>query len=99
MLDDAIDGIYKDEFDIFTDIINPQPTLVADKTSMGLHVPVITNKDVQAYFERFQYGTKKRRRKRKPGVKPCEKKSIVANKRIRINGRFVKSNFKIDSKC
>lgn len=40
----------------------------------------------------------KRRRKRKPGVKPSERKSIVANKRVRVNGRFVKSEVTVNSK-
>jgi hypothetical protein len=41
---------------------------------------------------------RRRKRKRKPGVKPSERKSMVANKRQRVNGRFVKNDVKVDSK-
>merc|ERR1712137_1536725 len=55
-------------------------------------VPVVTRSDIDDYSRRnnnvVSNNPKRRKRKRKPGVKESKRKSIVANKRPRVGGRF-----------
>jgi len=61
-------------------------------------MPPISIMMVPGHNHRTIKSKRRRKRKRKPGVKPSERKSMVANKRQRVNGRFVKNDVKVDSK-
>lgn len=73
-------------------------------------IPVITPSDIIDYNKRnnvnyyvnkikkpIRKKAKRKKAKRKPGVKESKRKSDVANKRKRINGRFIKNTHKITS--
>ena len=60
-------------------------------------VPVVTMSDIDDYSRRNNNPKRRMNRKRKPGVKESKRKSIVANQRPRVGGRFVKNPKKITS--
>merc|ERR1712227_847052 len=81
--------------DDVSDSINDDRDSCNTPVPISSRVPVVTMSDIDDYSRRnnvvVSNNPKRRKRKRKPGVKESKRKSIVANKRPRVGGRFVKN--------